>query len=252
MSNTNEVRLSKETVDILKGLYAINQTLKIVAGKQEIRSVNDTKTIAFQAPIAENFPRNFCIYDVREFINVVGIISSPVLDFTDPKFVIVKSEDGGQKLKYMDGAENLINSYFERDFVLPSEDLAVNVTAQQLKAVMNAATTLKLEYVGFKSVGDKVVLSAFDRNNGSGDDTNGFSIEVGDTADTFDMFYKTDSLSVLDGECKFEVSSKKISKVTNGGKTFWMALDANSTSAFKPKVAAVEADDEPELDSEEE
>lgn len=235
MSNTNEVRLSKETVDILKGLYAINQTLKIVAGKQEIRSVNDTKTIAFQAPIAEDFPRTFCIYDVREFIGVVGIISNPVLDFSNDKFVLIKSEDGGQKLKYVDGAEKLINSYFEKDFQLPSDDLEVSVTAQQLKAVMNAANALKLEYVGFKSEGDKIVLSAFDRNNGSGDDTNGFAIEVGTTSDTFDLFYKTDALAVLDGDCKFEISSRKISKVTNGAKTFWMALDASSTSKFAPK-----------------
>lgn len=236
MSNTNEVRLSKETIDILKGVYAINQTLKIVGGKSEIRSVNDVKTIAMQTPIAETLPRTFCIYDVREFIGVVGIISNPVLDFTNEKFVLIKSEDGSQKLKYVDGAENLINSYFEKDFKLPSEDLTVEVKAQQLKAVMNAATTLKLEYVGFKSDGNgKVVLTAFDRNNGSGNDTNGFSVEVGDTDATFDLFYKTEALSVLDGDCKFVISARKVSQVTNGGKVFFMALHADSTSAFAAK-----------------
>lgn len=236
MSNTNEVRLSKETIDILKGVYAINQTLKIVADKAEIRSVNDVKTIAMQTPIAETLPRTFCIYDVREFIGVVGIISNPVLDFTNDKFVLIKSEDGSQKLKYVDGAENLINSYFEKDFKLPSEDLVVEVKAQQLKAVMNAATTLKLDWIGFKSDGEgKVVLTAFDRNNGSGNDTNGFSIEVGDTTDTFDMFYKTDNLAVLDGDCKFTISSRKVSQVINGGKTFFMALSADSTGTFAPK-----------------
>lgn len=231
-TNANEVRLSKETIDILKGVYAINQTLKIVKDKAEIRTVNDVKTIAMQTEIAETLPRTLCIYDVREFIGVVGIIPNPVLDFSNDKFVIIKSEDGSQKLKYVDGAENLINSYFEKDFKLPSEDLEVSVKAQQLKAVMNAATTLKLEYIGFKSADGKIVLSAFDRNNGSGDDTNGFSIEVGDTAHEFDLYYKTDALVVLDGDCTFTISEKKISKVTNDTKTFFMALDANSTSNF--------------------
>lgn len=226
---SQEVRLSKETIDTLKGLYAINQTLKIVKDTTEIRTVNEVKTCACITEIAETLPRDLCIYDLREFISVLSIIEDPILDFTSDKFVTVKSEDGSQRLRYMDGAENLINSYFEREFKLPSEDVAVSVTAQQLKAVMGAALALKLEYVGFKADGAKIYLTAFDRNNGSGDDTNGFSIEVGESTDTFDLFYKTDALTILDGDCSFEISASKISKVTNGKKLFWMALDSNST-----------------------
>lgn len=225
----NEIRLSKDTIDTLKSLYAINQTLKIVKYNQEIRTLSDSKTCACITSIEEKFPRTFCIYDLREFISVLSIIDNPVLDFSNDKFVVVKSEDGRQRLRYLDGAENLINSYFDRDFKLPSEDIAVSVSAQQLKAVMNAALTLKLEYVGFKCDGETVFLTAFDRNNGSGDDTNGFSIEVGQSDSEFDMFYKSEALAILDGDCDFEISSGKISKITNGNKVFWMALDANST-----------------------
>jgi hypothetical protein len=226
---SNEVRLSKETIDILKSLYAINQTLKIVEDNTELKVLNDAKTIAVYAQIEESLPRTFCIYDLREFISVLNIIEKPILDFSSDKYVVIKSEDGSQRLKYIDCNENLVTSYFDRDFKLPSEDISVSVTAQQMKAIMGAALTMKLEYVGFKSDGEKVYLSAFDRNNGSGDDTNGFSIEVGESVDEFDMFYKTEALTVLDGDCTFEISSNKISKVTNGKKVFWMALDANSS-----------------------
>lgn len=227
--STNEVRLSKETIDKLKSLYAINQTLKIVENSNEIRTVNEFKTCACITQIAETLPRTFCIYDLREFISVLNIIENPVLDFTNDKFVVVKSEDGRQKLRYMDGAESLINSYFDRDFKLQSEDISVSVTAAQLKAVMSAALTLKLEYVGFKADGESIYLSAFDRNNGSGDDTNGFSIEVGESTDTFDMFYKTEAFTILDGDAQFEISASRVSKILNADKTFWMTLDADST-----------------------
>jgi hypothetical protein len=228
---SSEIKLSKADIDTLKSLYPINQTLKIVGGKTELRSVNETKTIALITNMETAFPRTFCIYDLREFISVLSLFDAPTLDFSNDKFVTVKSEDGRQKLKYVDGAENLINSYFEKDFKLPSTDVTVNVNAGQLKAVMGAAQTLKLEYIGFRTVDGKIYLSAFDRNNGSGDDTNGFSIEVGESNDTFELFYKTDALTVLDGDCEFEISSKKISKVQNGNKTFWVSLDANSTFA---------------------
>lgn len=224
-----KVKISKQDLETLKDMYMIDQTLKVVKDKTELRSVNTSKTIACIANLEQAFPRTFCIYDLREFVGVVSIIENPVLDFSDSKFVLIKSEDGKQQLRYLDGAENLINSYFEKDFNLPSEDINVNITGAQLKAVMNAATALKLEYVGFKSQDSKIYLCAFDRNNGSGEETNGFSIEVGETEDEFQMFYKTENLSVLDGDCEFIISSKKISKVENGDKTFFLALDANST-----------------------
>lgn len=227
---SNEVKLSKETIDTLKSLYQINQTLKIVANTTQIKTVNENKTIAVYAEIEEELPRDFCVYDLREFINVLNIIESPTLDFSNDKFVIIKSGDGSQRLKYIDGAENLINSYFERDFILPSSDVNVEVTKQQLRAVMDASSTLKLEYVGFKADGKDIVLTAFNRNNGSGDDTNGISIVVGETTDTFEMFYKAESMNVLDGDCTFEISFRKISKIENGKKTFWMALDSNSSN----------------------
>lgn len=226
---SNEVRLSKETLDTLKSLYAINQTLKIVQGVKTLRTINENYTAAVYAEIDEEFPRNFYIYDLREFIAVHSIIENPVLDFTNPKYVVVRSEDGTQRLRYMDGAENLINSYFERDFKLPSEDITVNVTEKQLAAVMGAATALKLAYVGFRADGKKIMLTAFDRNNGDGAETNGFSIEVGETTATFEMFYRTESLTVLNGDCTFAISKNKISRVENARKVFWLTLDANST-----------------------
>lgn len=228
---TNEVRLSKADIDTLKSLYPINQTLKIVGGDNHLKTINEQRSVACETDMEAVLPRTFCIYDLREFISVLNIIENPVLDFSNDKFVVVKSEDGKQKLRYLDGAANLINSYFEKDFKLPSEDIEVNVSAQQLKAVMNAAQTLKLGYIGFRSVDGVIMLSAFDRNNGSGEETNGYSVEVGETTDEFDMFYKAEALTILDGDCKFEISARKISKVTNGAKVFWMSLDANSTFA---------------------
>lgn len=227
---TNEVKFTKHDIDTLKSLYNINQTLKISADNTELRSLSQNKTCACIAQIDTKIPRTFCIYDLREFTGVLNIIEDPVVDFSNDKYVIIKSSDGRQKLKYMDGSENLIDSYFDREFSLPSEDIKVNVSASQIKAVMNAASSLKLEFIGFKSVDGKILLQAFDRNNGSGDETNGFSIEVGETTSTFQMFYKTEALAVLDGDCTFEISFKKLSKITNGNKLFWMTLHADSSA----------------------
>lgn len=228
MSN-KEVKISAETLSVLKKLQRINQTLKIVEGSNELRSLNQTKTIAAYIEISESLPRDFCVYDLSEFITVLGIIENPILDFSNDKYVLIKSENGSQKLKYVDGQENLIDSYTEKKFALPSEDVQLSVTGAQLKSVHSAASALKLEYVGFKGNGEKVLLSAFSRNNGDGNDTNGFSIEIGETTETFDLFYKTENLGILDGDSTFTISKKKISEIVNGKAKYFVALDANST-----------------------
>jgi hypothetical protein len=226
MSNTQEVKISKADIDTLASIYPINQSLKIVGGNPELRCFNTNKTTAVIAKLEQEFPRTFCIYDLREFLSVVGLFDAPTLDFTNPKFVMVKSSDGKQKLKYLDGDATIITSHFEKDLKLNSVDIDVSVTGAQLNAVMRAAQTLKLQFVGFKSIDDKIVLTAFDKNNGSGEETNGFSIEVGETTETFDMFYKTESLTVLTGDCKFEVSKSKVSRIENAGKVLFISLDA--------------------------
>lgn len=225
---SNEVRFSKDTVETLKKLYEVNPTLKIVEGVKTLKALNETKTVGVYAEIDEELPRTFCIYDLKEFITVLSIIDKPVVDFSNDKYVTIRSEDGSQRLKYMDGAENLISSFFVKDFRLPSEDIEVSVTSSQMKAVMDAAAALKLTFVGFKSDGKKIYFSAFDRNNGDGNDTNGFSVEVGESTDEFDMFYKANGFSILDGDCKFTISSKKISKIETGKRIFWMTLEADS------------------------
>ena len=226
---SNEVKFSAETIGVFKKLSKINQGLKIVGGNKELRSLNENKTIAAYINIEEELPRDFCIYDLGEWITVLGIIENPIADFTNPKFVLIKSENSAQKLKYVDGQENLITSYSAKNFVLPSEDVKLSVSAAQLKSVLGAATALKLDYVGFKADGKTVTLAAFNKNNGSGDDTNGFSIEVGESAETFELFYKTESLGILDGDSVFSISKKKISEITNGKAKYFVALDANSS-----------------------
>jgi hypothetical protein len=228
---SNEVKLSKNDIETLNAIYPINQSLKIMAGNPELRAFNATRTCAVVAKLDNAIPREFCIYDLREFLQVVGLFESPVLDFTDPKHVTVKSADGRQKLRYIDAAASLINSYFERNIELKTIDVVVEVTGAQLSNVMKAATTLKLEFVGFKSVDGKIVMTAFDKNNGDGNETNGFSVELGETTRDFNLFYKTEALSMLAGNCKFELSSSCVSRIENAGRVYFITMSKDSTFA---------------------
>ena len=225
----SKVQFSADTIAKLKKFQTINQSIKIIAGTDTIRSVNESKTVAVETKIGEKLPRMLCVYDLREFLTILSIIKEPVIDFADPKFMLIQSADGSQQLRYLDAAENIVNSsYMPALPQIPKFEIEATVSEDNLKSVMNAATSLGLEFVGFTADGTHMYLKAFDRNNGDGNQTNAFSINLGACADTFSMFYKTDAWKVLEGECLFKISKNRISQVSTGDMQFMMTLDANS------------------------
>lgn len=228
----NQIKLSNETVSYLVKMFSINQSVKIVANTKELRSIAQNRSTAVQTLIEEDFPRTFCVYDVSEFVSILKIIKDPILDFSSDKYVVIQSEDGSQKLRYMDADERLVgNCYYEKDLKLPSVDIDVQPTADQHKAVLDAARKLKLDYIGFKADGESLFYTAFAKNNGDNNETNTFSIKIADIDQKFNMFYKTEALFVLEGSPHFQISFQKISKVECDNYTFFIALDVDSVTA---------------------
>lgn len=228
------MKLSKDTIEILKKVYEVNQSVKFVEDETTIKVKSTDNTLLMHAPIEEAFPRDFHVYDLREFLSVLSIIPEPSLDFSDDKFLKVQSEDGKQKLRYLEADPQFVQSYTEKEPKMPTIDLEVEVSADQFTSVIKAAQTMRLENVGFVCDGETITLSAFNKNNGDNKTNNNFSIDLAEGDTEFQMFYKIDSqnIGVLlgEGNLTFEVSSKKISKVTaESGKTFWIAMNANST-----------------------
>lgn len=226
----NLIKLSDQTIKTLKKLYSINQSLRVIAGNQTLKSINETKTLAAYVDIEEVFPRDFCVYDLGEFISVLSIVNEPVLDFTNDRYVIVRSTDNSQRLKYVETNPDLITSYFEKPITLKSEDVVVNIDEKSLKAVMKSASTLRLEYIGFRADGEKVEFTTFNRRvDSDNQEMNAFTIELGECEDTFDVFYPTEIMTVLDTDCEFTFAKgQRISRVRCGNMEYWIAMDKDS------------------------
>lgn len=250
----SHIELTARDIEMLTRVYQINQTLSIKAGKAELRAVNHNNTIAIIAPLSIPLPRTLSLYDVREFINVLNLIDEPVLDLTDPKSAVVYSKKTGQRLRYVDGAPELINSYFEKEFKLPSNDIELTVSAEHLKRTKEAAALMKLDYIGFIADGKTVKLCAFKKNNGDGGITNTYEITLGETAAEYNMFFTTASLAVVSGECVFSISKMKLSRIQASGAVFWMALDGESSytsdGAVPETDESFDAEEEFELEQE--
>ncbi|MDX1532691.1 MAG: hypothetical protein R3230_00635 [Nitrosopumilaceae archaeon] len=224
------IKLSPETVQTFKKMYSINQSLRILENETTIKTINESKTRAAYAQIKEKFPRDFCIYDLSEFISAMSIVNEPILDFSNKKFVVIKNEENSQRLKYVETDPDLITSYFERNLSLKSDDIEIDVGEDVLKAVMKSASTLRLEFIGFKADGEKVYFTTFNRRVESDDEEmNAFTVELGECEETFDIFYESNMLDVLEGDTKFTFcKNQRITKVDCGSIVYWIAMDKDS------------------------
>ena len=93
------MRLSNDTVAVLKNFSSINQNLVIKAGN-EISTMSAMKNIVAKADVKETFPKNFAIYDLNEFLAALSLFEKPDLEFKDDFVSITEENSSGKFLKY--------------------------------------------------------------------------------------------------------------------------------------------------------
>ena len=76
------MQLSSDTLNVLKNFATINPNVVIKPG-QQLKTISEAKTILANAQIVEDFPVEFGIYDLNEFLSVYNLIDDPTLVFED-------------------------------------------------------------------------------------------------------------------------------------------------------------------------
>ena len=91
------MELSENTLQILRNFSGINQNLLIKSGSN-IKTISEARNVVATADVTENFEKDFGIYDLSEFIGVMGLVDTPTLKFEDD-FVTVSDSSGRSKVK---------------------------------------------------------------------------------------------------------------------------------------------------------
>ena len=85
------MKISNNTLEVLKNFAAINSNLVFSSG-QELKTINEAKSVLGIAEIQEDFPQEFGIYDLNEFLSVISLVGNPSLEFKD-KSVYLQADD---------------------------------------------------------------------------------------------------------------------------------------------------------------
>ena len=83
------MKLSDSTLSVLKNFSTINQSILFKQGKR-LRTISVMKNILAEVTVEEEFPKDFGIYDLNQFLNGMGLHQSPELDFKNDSHVVIK------------------------------------------------------------------------------------------------------------------------------------------------------------------
>ena len=128
------MKLSTNTVQVLKNFASINQNLVINEGN-EIKTMSAMKNIVAKAIVEETFPKQVAIYDLNEFLGCLSLFKEPILTFKDTSVVITEeNSNSGDSLEYMYSDPSVVTT--------PSND--INMPSEEVKFILDDITLSKL------------------------------------------------------------------------------------------------------------
>jgi len=216
--------LSSDTVQVLKNLSTINQSILIKAGKK-LRSMSVMKNILVESDITEEFTRDVAIYDLNQFLNCLSLIPGAEVELGNSSITIT---DGTNSIDYRYSDPSVITAPPEKELVLPSEDVCVVLTEDNLETVKKAAAVLQIPDVSLIGDGETIYLTVRDKKNSG---SNSYRIAVGEAENVFQFNLKVENLKLLTGDYDVIISSKNLARFENHSRpiVYYIALEPDST-----------------------
>ena len=220
------MKLSDNTLTILKNFAGINNSILVKKGNK-LRTISVAKNILAEADISpEEFPRDFAIYDLNQFLNGLSLHQDPEMDFSEASYLTIR--EGRRKVKYFYADPAVIISPPEKEITLPSEDVHFQLDSSSLDKLLKAAAVYQLP--DFCVVGNAGVIKLVVRDK-KNDTSNEYSIKVGETDKEFIFNFKVENIKIIPGAYDVVVSSKLLSRFTNTSfeLKYYIAIEPDST-----------------------
>ena len=217
------MKLSTETISVLKNFSTINANLMVKSGSS-LSTMSAMKNIVAKANVTEEFLSDFAIYDLNEFLSALSLFGKPDLEFNDD-FVIITEEGTSKSLKYWFSDPSVVTTP-SKEISMPSTELTFPLSSDTLNEITKAAAVIGAPDMALS--GGKLMVTDKKNSTANAYET---SLDIFDVSAEYKFWFKVENLKIMPGAYDVEVSSKKISHFTNTklGVQYWIALEPESS-----------------------
>jgi hypothetical protein len=202
------MKISDNTRDVLKNFSTINSGIRVKTGNK-LETISNMKNILAVATVSEEFPQDFSIYNLPEFLGATSLLEDPDFQFNDTSLSIT---DSNSAMNYFFASEGMVTAP-DKMITMPNAEITFDLSSTLLNDLNKAASVLGVNDLVLKSDGSTITLEVTDKKNTT---SNTFSRIVGEgDGNVYNMNFKIENLKVLDGNYTVSVSSKGISHFNN-------------------------------------
>lgn len=217
------MKISKETISLLKNFSSINSNLLIKKGSS-LSTMNAQKNVLADVIVTETFPIDFGIYDTNEFLGIISLFNEPEIEFKESYATI---KEGSSSVKFY-AADSSVLTVPAKKVTFPNADVSFSLTSTQLATIQKTASVLRAVDVSIIGKNGALSILVGDLKNAT---SNNFNVEIGETEKEFTANLKIENLKMMPGlDYEVSISSKKISRFVSNDLTYFVALE--STSEF--------------------
>jgi len=202
------MKISDNTRDVLKNFSTINSGIRVKTGNK-LETISNMKNILAVATVSEDFPQDFSIYNLPEFLGATSLLEDPDFQFNDTSLSIT---DNNSAMNYFFASEGMVVAP-DKMITMPDAEITFDLSSTLLNDLNKASSVLGVNDLILKSDGSTITLEVTDKKNTT---SNTFSRIVGEgDGTTYQMNFKIENLKVLEGNYTVSVSSKGISHFNN-------------------------------------
>ena len=221
------MKLSAETLTVLKNFSTINQNLEFKQGNK-LTTISAGKSVLAQATLKDDFPQSFCVYDLNQFLLVHSMFKGDVdLEFDNSN---VTFKGGRSKTKYRMASKDTIVVPPEKEIKLNVIDYSFTLSDADYAEIMRSAAILSSPNIALKSDGETVDLVAYDAKD---DSQHTSSIKVGDgNGKSFNLVFKTENLKMIQGTYDVQISFRGLANFKNTKEEiqYWIAIESKEST----------------------
>jgi len=212
------MKLSENTLSVLKNFSAINSGLVLQKGKTQ-KTISPEKSILVEVELDDSLPEQFGIYDLNQFLGNISTLNSPELTFSDSAVIM---NDGEISFNYYSCSTNLIVSPPDKELKLKQTDVSFTLTNAVLTKLLRLASMNNLTHLSVVGQNGEIRLQTHEKAN---DTSNHASFKLNDyTGEDFTASFKVDNIKLIPGDYDVEIQLGAFAKFTA------------SAGAFKDKI----------------